>query len=213
MSHDSTSKPVPPVPPVAGQTDGRRRRFLGAGVAATPAVLSLASQPALGVTCFTPSRSLSKNTSISQQGKYGECTNAESPGNYKAQQTPGVGAYHWPASVPPSTPFHPTFVRGSIDGATLFIINAPDPRSMTMGEVLDRTGDQDPYKVAFHLIAAYLNIKGGNGAVISPAAATETTITTIWSEWVTKGYYEPFAGTRWGSEQIKTYLISNGIVA
>ena len=211
MSDNSSNIPAP----TAGKPDDRRRRFLGAGAAVVPAVLTLASQPALGVTCFTPSRSLSRNTSISQQGKYGECLRAESPGNYKAQQDPKGNAYRWPASVPPSTPFHPLFLKGSRSGS-FFVINSPAAstnwRSMTMGEVLNVTGDTDPGKVAFHLIGAYLNIKGGNNASISPAAATVTTILTIWSEWVSKGYYTPFAGTQWNSDQIKAYLINNGIV-
>lgn len=201
--------------------DAKRRRFLRAGAAASPAVLSLASQPALGVNCFTPSRSLSRNTSVSQQGKYGECLRAESPGNYKAQQDPNAGAYHWPASVPPSTLFHSVFTAQGSRTGTIFI--KPNPSgvghiSMTMGEVLDLTGNADPGKVAFHLIGAYLNAKGGNGAVINlgtlgPGETVESIIIGVWSEWVSKGYYEPMAGMQWGSEQIVNYLKTNGIVA
>ena len=76
-----------------------RRRFLGASTAAAPALLTLASQPALGVTCFTPSRNLSKNTSVSQQGKNGDCTGL------------GVTSYAGGSggSLATTTAFHPLF--------------------------------------------------------------------------------------------------------
>ena len=215
MSHDSTSKPAAPS---AAQPDGRRRRFLGAGAAVTPAVLTLASQPALGVTCFTPSRSLSRNTSISQQDNYGTCTNAQSPGNYQAQQDPSSNSYSWPRTpveIPPTTPFYPTFKKGSLVKFTTG--NGANSRSMTLGEVLNLNGNADPGQVAFHLIGAYLNINGGTSggvkASISPLAADTSRILNIWAEWADKGYYEPFAGTKWYAEQIVTYLKSNGIVA
>lgn len=191
---------------------GRRRRFLGAGSAAAPFILTMVSQPALGVTCFTPSRSLSKNTSISQQGKYGECTGAESPGNYKTQQTPGSVAYHWPASVPPGTPFHPLFTQGTRTGTSFTVTASGGTRSMTLGEVLSTGPDQDPDKVAFHLIGAYLNTMGGYGAVIPANVITEQGVRDIWSEYANNGYYAPTAVVQWGPEQIKNYLISNGIV-
>lgn len=172
----------------------------------------MVSQPALGATCFTPSRSLSRNTSVSQNGFYGECTGAESPGNYKARQTPGTGGYHWPASVNPTDPFHApgTFLMGSVEGVSKFTkIVGTNTVSMTFGEALNV---QAAGQVHFHLIGAYLNKMGGNGAVIPDVAITVEGILNIWAEYVTKGFYEPTAGVQWGPEEIKTYLISNGIV-
>ena len=105
----STNSPSQAQAPARG-----RRRFLGAGVSATPALLTLASHPALAVTCFTPSRSLSRNTSVGQELKNGIC-NGKSPGNYGAQTDPFDNngkpnpAYTWPKSVPPDTPFHSVF--------------------------------------------------------------------------------------------------------
>lgn len=213
MSNDQrTDRAEGAAPPVQGLTDTAvpktgRRRFLGVGAGAAPALLTLASQPALGVTCFTPSRSLSRNTSISQQGKYGDCLRAESPGNYQAQQDPSKGAYHWPTSVPPSTPFHPLFY-----GQRFMTGAGAARRSMTLGEVLNLQGNEDPEKVAKHLIGAYLNIHGGNGAVIPANVLTAANVLTIWQEWETKRYYEPVAGVQWGGTQIKNYLLNNGII-
>ena len=189
-----------------------RRRLIGAGASAAPFLLTLVSQPALGVTCFTPSRSLSKNTSLSQAGKDGQCTGAESPGNYSAQQTQGQGAYHWPATVPPSTPMHPLFHMGNSEGVTKFTkLNANNQTvSKTLGEALlvNAAG-----QVHFHMIAAYLNKMGGNGAVIPNNVLTAQDILDMWQEYAMKGYYEPFAGTKWYAADIVNYLTSNGITA
>ena len=189
-----------------------RRRFLGAGTAAAPFVLTLVSQPALGVTCFSPSRALSKNTSLSQQAKNSQCTAAQSPGNYGSQQTAGSGSYSWPASVPPTTPFHPTFLQGTVPGQTSFTKLAADgvtTVSQTMGEVVKVNGSGGLVK---HILAAYLNKKGGNGAIIPDQVLTEAAILNIWKEFVTVGYYTPVAGTRWFAADIVSYLLANGIV-
>lgn len=211
----------PEQPPAELQPIRSRRRFLGAGAAVPPTLLTLGSQPALGITCFTPSRSLSRNTSVSQAGLNGDCVGAESPGNYSAQQDPNSNAYHWPASFPPSTKFHAVF------SGSRYIVNG---NSLSLGQVLllsPNGSPGDPEKVAFHLIGAFLNINGGNGAVIPPHIIDSTVIKNIWTEWDTKGYYEPMAGVRWYADYtvvgtsvtvaspsggIKGYLKSNGIV-
>lgn len=227
------------IPPTTSSVDSSpptargRRRFLGAGVSATPALMTLVSQPALGVTCFTPSRSLSKNTSISQAGKDGEC-NGRSPGNYGAQTDP-LGsngkpnpAYTWPASVPPETPFHPIF-----SGSRFFITTtstssskgksqkAPARRSLTFWEVITLNPQSapvdmapgsslpvDPANVGKHIAAAYLNCVNG---FIPSHVLTISQVQGIWTEWDTKGYYEVTAGVKWYEADIVYYLTSNGI--
>ncbi|MCL2635922.1 MAG: hypothetical protein FWD50_04735 [Betaproteobacteria bacterium] len=187
-----------------------RRRFLGAGAAAAPFLLTLVSQPALGATCFTPSRSLSRNTSVSQQGKYGECVGAGAASNYKAQQQPGQGAYHWPAAVPPSTPMHPLFYQGGEYLKTSFIKQVDGQWvSMTLGEALEVNAAGQAH---FHLIGAYLNKMGGNGAVIPDTVLTAQDILRIWQEYASRGYFEPMAGIKWYADEIVDYLKTNGIV-
>lgn len=179
-----------------------RRRFLGAGATVSPAILTLVSQPALGVTCFTPSRSLSRNTSVSQQGKYGDCLNAESPGNYMARAT-GQSGNSWTVT-PSTTPFHPTF-----SGRTFMVrISGGGERSMTMQEVLQNQNGNVP----FFILAAYLNVLGNNRAVIPANVLTAGEVLTIWTEWNTNGYYSPMAGVKWYGEDIKNYFFSNGII-
>lgn len=198
----------------AGQGNDRRR-FLGMGAKSVPFVVTVASQPALGVTCFTPSRSLSRNTSLSQKNLYGECTRAESPGNYKAQQDPSSSAYNWPFR-PSSKKFHEVFAKGTTN-RTLFIklkSNGTYDRDLTFGEAINAAGGVGDGNVAFHVIGAYLNILGGNGAQISSQAMTVSRLQAIWSEYASTGFYEPMAGVpKWDGAAIVNYLKTNGIVA
>ncbi len=88
-------------------------------------------------------------------------------------------------------------------------------RSLTMLEVLSLgTGGThtDPEGVAKHITAAYLNIKGGNNAVIPSNVLTVSQLKLIWTGWNTNGKYEVMANIFWNGAQIKNYLISNGIV-
>lgn len=182
---------------------------MGAGAVVTPAILTLVSQPALGVTCFTPSRSLSKNTSSSQVGKDGSCLNAESPGNYKKQSNPSSSAYNWPIS--PETKFHSGVTHNNVAG----VFSGTVYGSRSLLDVLNKTGGMsDPSNVAKHLIGAYLNILGGNGAVIAPNVLNAQGVKDIWTAWLASGFtkYPVMAGTNWSGDQLVSYLISNGIV-
>lgn len=189
-----------------------RRRFLGRGAAAAPFLITLASQPALGATCFTPSRSLSKNTSVSQQGKEGECTGSASPEDYKALQANhnSRGRGPWPNGLSPKDSFHAIFAMGSNEGVTKF--TKPGKKQMvsqTFGEVLNQVSGLN---IHAYLIAAYFNKRSVLSSSIPDNVITTTGILNMWSEYAKKGYYEPFAGVKWYGEEIKNYLLSNGIV-
>jgi hypothetical protein len=189
-----------------------RRRFLTGGAALAPAVLTLSSQPALAGTCFSPSRSLSKNMSVSQAGKYGDCRGM-SPGNYKTQTTPGTPSYNWPPTPAPATAFHQLFSGG------LFKVQLETggTRSLTLLEVLNLptkpTGvasvPEDPSKLGFHVVGAYLNIQKG---LVPPVVLTTTGLLTIWDEYVLRRYYEPTAGVKWDAATIVSYL-KNSLIA
>lgn len=202
----STSVEVSPASPVAG-----RRRFLKAGVSATPALVTLAAQPALGASCFTPSRSLSTNTSIDTRGYDGVC-NGTSPGKYMT----GKG---WPALVRKSTKFHDVFF------GTRFMVQYKNDlgviktRSLTLLEVLNLNPNKlpdgviapvndDPSQLAFHIIAAYLNVKNLS---IPPAVLDVEKIQTIWKEWDLRKYFEPTAGVQWNAGAIVDYLKNSRI--
>lgn len=179
--------------------DKSRRSFAKAGAVA-PVILTLASRPALGGgggggVCFTPSRSLSRNTSLSQNDKNGLC-NGKSPGYWK-------NATDWPVSK--YTPFHPLFATGSYIGNTYKNSNGS---SKTLIQVLNLGGTGDPQMVAFHIVGAYLNVLAG---LVSDQALTEQGVRDIWAEYASDGSYEVVAGESWNGEDIKNYLVENFI--
>lgn len=189
-----------------------RRRFLGAGVGAAPAVLTLTSSPALasGLSCTSPSRSMSMHASTKGRPDQGFC-NGESPGNYKAQADAYLKngqpnpAYHWPslpgqgsaAAPSPDTQFHAVFTpSGQFDGETML-------------QVLSRNGTGDPFKLAFHLIGAYLNCVRG---LIPVGVLTTDQVQAIYSAYRSPAGYTPVVGgLPWTASQIVDYLKNNGI--
>jgi len=78
---------------------------------------------------------------------------------------------------------------------------------MTMLEVLSLNGTQDPSKVAFHIIGAYLNALNG----YLDSHITATLIQNIWKSYALNGYYEVVPGTQWYGSDIVAYLQANGI--
>lgn len=177
--------------------DRSRRRFLGAGAAVSPAVLTLMSSPALGgtsTTCFTPSRSLSKNTSLSQKDKYGTCSGCLTVTKYKSDST------CWPSSTPNSTYFHTCFPYNPMTCKTA------SGRSQTCKQMLNDTTAADIHK---YMLAAYLNCK--NGYVPSNVLTADQCV-QIWTEFQTSGgKYEPTAGVSWDASKIIAYLQDNQI--
>jgi len=159
----------------AGATRKARRRFLGKGAAAAPAILTLAAQPALGVTCYSPSGSLSKNTS-GGRNYVGNCTGV-SPGNYKTQT--GGSANHWPAGWLSTDPISKMYTpvpaycqKSGVD--------------KTLNQILSLGGNVDPNKFAFHMIGAYLNVLNN---YIPPNVLDTAKLRQIWSDIHTLGYY------------------------
>jgi hypothetical protein len=199
MNTPNESTKLSPADEVAFERVGRRR-FLGASSAVAPVVLTILSQPALGTTCFTPSRALSKNTSISQANFVGECSGAKSPQYYLSNLD------SWPAFTP-QTGFNTIF-----GGKLLTKLHNGQLVPLSMKQVLNRNGNSDIYTVASYLIAAVLNSRGG--ASISIKAFDTTRATDIWQDYSSsKGYFEPTAGVYWYAADIVLYLTSNGIVS
>lgn len=175
-----------------------RRRFLGKGAIAAPAILTLVAQPALGVTCYSPSGSLSKNTS-GGRNYTGNCTGV-SPGNYKTQN--GGSANHWPSgwssTDPISKMYTPVPAYCQNTGGT----------DKTLNQVLSLGGNTDPNKFAFHMIGAYLNVL--NNYVPSNVLDTAK-LKQIWIDIHTLGYYEVGGVQRDRSWIVDQYLKPYGI--
>ncbi len=189
MSADSNKAVKPDKSQNTKQTvDTSRRSFAKAGVVA-PMIMTLVSRPAMASTlCFTPSRSLSRNTSVSQQGNDGMCE-GKSPGYYKNH-------LNWPGGVKPKDPFLQYFNNGA--HSTVDLSSNP-----TLLKVLNLEGNQDSAKLAFHIIAAYLNCLAH---LVPSNVLSATDVQNIWNEYVQTGYYTVTAGVTWDATQIVTYL-------
>ncbi|THF65898.1 hypothetical protein E6C76_10195 [Pseudothauera nasutitermitis] len=197
----------------APEPSGVRRRLLRGGLSSAPLLVTLASRPVLAQTCFSPSETLS-GTMSHKAGDLPVC-NGRSPGMWKTlgqgksnPKLPGGGAGQWP--IPANTPFHSVFRRGNFANFVKVQRNGTTT-DLTMLEVMELRRGQDPSKIGFHFIGAYLNILTG---LIDPRAMTAARLSTLWSEWVTKGYYTPYAGARpWYAEDIVAYLVRTGIAS
>ncbi|MDD5612395.1 MAG: hypothetical protein PHF75_05085 [Gallionella sp.] len=73
----------------------------------------------------------------------------------------------------------------------------------SMMQVIWLNGNQDPYQLGAHLVAAMLNLKSGYTPVL-----TENVLFSIYNEWNRKGYFEPTAGVQWYAPDIVSYLQS-----
>jgi len=72
--------------------------------------------------------------------------------------------------------------------------------TQTMLQVIDiRSGGVE--SVGRWIVAALLNARSGRIHVL-----TETTVRGMWNDLVSRGYYEPTAGVRWGPAEIVTYI-------
>jgi hypothetical protein len=196
-----------------------------------PALLTLAGQPALGMTCFTPSRNLSRNMSVSQQGKYGECS-----GYGVASYASGSG---WPVAT--TTAFHPLFagdffwikdnsgnnLNGLRSCTLLEILNlnvttlvAPTGKVWSTSAGVYRASfvppsgasSADTIILAKHIVAAYLNCMSLRvPPTVLAATGAHPSCTSIWQDFIGDGRYEVMANVLWDAKQIKDYLTSNGI--
>jgi hypothetical protein len=72
--------------------------------------------------------------------------------------------------------------------------------SLTMLDVLGASGGAYD-ALGRYTVAALLNAKAGRVHVLP-----ESTVRNMWNDCVTRGYYEPAAGVRWGAAEIVAYM-------
>lgn len=184
-----------------------RRKLLKIGVAGSVvAVTSVTSRSVFATGTWRP-REKACTTTPSAFGSINLsrpdvniCGWGRSPGYWKQE-------HHfdrWPSGVYPTTvsgsgghsatKFSDKFgpATGALQTATFLQVLSPE-----MGVV------NNP--VARALACAYLNAAAGKTTGI----LTITQVTTIWSEYATKGYYEPTAGIKWYAETTDPVAMSN----
>src|SRR5439155_15489855 len=176
-----------------------RRGLLQGGLAATPVLMTLVSRPVLAQQMTTPSAFMSGN--------------ASTPG--VALTSLGRGPHFWkqPQSFPSwRPPYSPTGTgTGQFQAAlgagasqpTLFdSVFAPNYQGKSLLDVL-RMANTPRDDVARYAVAVLLNIAAGWTPVI-----TVHTVKEVWSEYISKGYYEPNAGIHWDGVKIVQYFQS-----
>lgn len=175
-----------------------RRRFLKAGVAASPVAFAIATRPARATDHLCRQPSAFGSMHASGPGKqYASCT-GRTPGYWKQEQHFSA----WPA------PYCPVTRTGlGATAATLFHqagFHGSQFTGMTLLDVLGENGNSGGYTaLARHIVAALLNAASGKTPVLSVIA-----VLTIWNDFVATGRYEPTAGVYWDADKIVAYLKS-----
>lgn len=72
-----------------------------------------------------------------------------------------------------------------------------------MMQVIWLNGNQDPYQLGAHFVAAILNEKIGATHILSGSQ-----LVNMFNEWNRRGFFEPTAGVKWYADKIVTYLQS-----
>ena len=186
---DTPSNTEPPSS-ASGDPKASRRRLLQGALASAPVLMTLISRPVLAQRVQTPSAFCSGNESAPAGA--GLTSTGRSPGYWKQEHS----FHSW------TPPFYPTTVPGGVPATLFDSVFAPHYSGKTLLDVLELRGGP-PDDVARHIVAALLNIAAGWTPVI-----TIQTLKEIWSEYITKGYFEPTAAVHWDNAKIVDYLMS-----
>jgi hypothetical protein len=166
-----------------------RRRFARAGAGATGVLLTLHSQPGMactycGISASAAVSAIGQNKTIGTLSHHGPAAvcNGIRPINWTWTS--------WPPGCSPSDSFgkHFSCKYGSAYANT-------SCRQIMLG------ADCDATKMAQYMLAAYLNVLSGRVNFLSIES-----LRSVWTEWITKGYYAPMAGQKWYANDIVGYL-------
>ncbi len=162
-----------------------RRNLLRGAIGAAPVMLTLVSRPVIGASCTSASAFGSINAS--RPGPVPSCS-GRSPGYWKNNAS-------WPAGYiaagSKATQFDDIFgTAGGYPGKSLL-------------DVLGQGGGGKT-ALARQIVGALLNAAAQG--LIPPTVFSVGTVKTIWTSFVTNGYYSPTAGVKWNSGDIVTWL-------
>ena len=175
--NDSAVKPLNPT----------RRRWLQAGLSASPVLMTVISRPVLAAQCVAPSAFVSLGASGVM---YAVCD--------------GKGPTAWSDAASWPSPYCPGTASSNCGDASLFnpIFDPDLDGNPTLLAVL--TG---PNEVAKYVVAALLNSSGPSPLVPANVLGAPT-IMHIWSEFATMGHFTPSPGASWSAAEIVDYLKS-----
>lgn len=195
-NRNSGSQEVRPV-------SGVRRRLVRGGLSSGALLVTLSSRPVLAGNCFSPSETVSGNLSATT-GEIPQCSGLsattwlEAAGTGSTSSLAITSSASWPVST--STPFHDVFASGIY----------ADFKNRSLLEVMKLNENNDPEKMGFHFVGAYLNILAG---YVDARALDVSDLLGIWDEWVSYGSYTPYAGAQsWDAGMILQYFRDSNIV-
>lgn len=179
-----------------------RRRFLKGAAGATPILMTVASRPALGAQC-TPSAWVSGN--LSDHGHERLTCGGRSPGYWKARAEMWSTTRYQPGTCSQKldyrnntctayngdgTPFNAVFATGNryYDGKTLM-------------QVLWLQGNEDPFQLGAHIVAALLNADS-----IPDYGMRPEDVVDIYRQLVTTGVYQPSAGDPMTAQDVVLFI-------
>ena len=189
--------------------DKSRRSFAKAGVIA-PVILTLASRPALGAVCTTSGFVSATATTVSGSNNNVSSCGGLSPGYYKQAHI-----HPWPSAYS---------AGGFTTGITTDGLGArtnPVGTLMSVGfsyngflatssmyDVLWVNGNQDPYKLGAHLVAALLNAAAGlytssNGLTVADLKDMYVQLSLSGGS---SGTYSPAPGVTWTAAEVLAFL-------
>lgn len=193
--------PLATGPNLAAPTSSSRRRLLQAGLGASPAILTIVSQPVRAGQCRSASAFASVSAAFAANGTTSAaplqtCTGL-SPTSWNTTAT-------WPTTAPKNTLFSSVF-SGSYSlqvkkGAAVVVISSP-----TFSEILasPSAGGGAYSDLARNMVAAYLNFK----SLKTPAeVVTGVQLQAMWTA-ARNGSYRPTAGgALWTTADVNNWL-------
>jgi hypothetical protein len=173
-----------------------RRRLLRGGLAGAPVLLSLSSRSVMACHSTTPSAFGSISASrpdvlVSLSGQ---------PPSFWSNS---ANYSQWPAPYYPKT----TYGTGghTITKFNSIFSNSPFASTTTLLDALKMTGGGNAL-VASCVVAALLNGATGRTSAVLTAAQVKN----MWTEFITKGYFEPTAGVKWYASSPVTSMMTAG---
>ena len=231
---DQTESPEIPQSPAMVQA--KRRRLLRGGLAAAPALLTLVNGSVMAQACSTASAHGSAG-SLQNRAQL-RCTGA-SPGTWSRDSS--VNDWPAPLAVPDtsktleapvvtetasktdaSVASPSTLTDGPVATASTKTVKVPGTTfdsvfgrqggygTKTLSEVLRLSANSGRDGLAKHLVAAYLNALKG----LTPKEVLDvSTVKSIWTSFIARGYYEPTAGIRWFPDYAEPASPGGGLIA
>ena len=167
-----------------------RRRWLQAGLSASPVLMTVISRPVLAAQCVPPSAYVSLG--------------ASAPGMYAA--CGGNGPQTW---IDPNTVWPLPYIRETSLFNPVFAppgFSLPSPDGPTLLAVLQDSTYND---VAKYVVAALLNSADPSSPLVPTSILSLAAIKHIWTESVGGvGSFTPSPGASWGPAEIVDYLKS-----